>query len=392
LISTLSESEGKVAAPTPEVSRVPWWKHAVVYQIYLRSFADGNGDGIGDLPGVIAKLPYLRDLGVDAVWLTPFDPSPGFDQGYDISDHCNVDPLFGTLDDFDQLVATAHSHGIRIIIDVVPNHCATDHPWFQTALIEGPGGDHRQLHHFRPGRDDAKGQPGPPNNWDSFFGGSAWTQINEGRSDADGEWYLHLFDSSQPDFNWDHKKVQEHFAQVLRFWLDRGVDGLRIDVAHGMAKEPGLPNQRRPQAVSFSDQGPDSGGALRNGPRTAQLGGFIGRSWEHEPMCDQPAVHKIFRQWRAILDRVAIGEAWVKSPEALARYLRPDELHQAFNFDWLVAPWSADAFAKVIEDTFAALNEVGASPTWVLSNHDVVRHPSRYGGEQLGTRVPAQLY
>ncbi len=342
-----------------------WWRHAVVYQVYVRSFADSDGDGNGDLPGITDRLPYLRDLGVDAVWITPFYRSPQRDHGYDVADYSDVDPMFGTLDDADRMVARAHGLGLKVIVDVVPNHTSSEHPWFQEALAADPSSDARGRYLFRTGR---AGGEEPPNNWDSVFGGPAWTRVG----DTD-QWYLHLFDPSQPDLDWRHPDVADLFDEVLRFWLDRGVDGFRIDVAHGLVKEEGL----RDRVVSLEEQAAAKDTAM-----------VVLRTVD-EPMWDQPGVHEIYRGWRRILDeydgdRMAVAEAWTRTTEAMARYVRDDELHQAFNFHWLVAEWSATEFGRVVEETLAALAEVGGEPTWVLSNHDVRRHPTRYGGGAIG--------
>jgi alpha-glucosidase len=342
------------------MSSVPWWRDAVCYQVYIRSFADFDGDGVGDLRGVTSRLDYLADLGVDAVWLTPFYRSPQADHGYDVADYRDVDPLFGTLADFDELLQQAHKRGLKVIVDVVPNHSSDEHEWFQAAVAAGPGSPERARYLFRDGRGEAGGQP--PNNWRSVFGGLAWTQV------PDGQWYLHLFDRSQPDFDWTNPAVVAEFEAVLRHWLDRGVDGFRIDVAHGLAKAPGLPDLTAEQLAT------DTAGALDDALARAA-----------RPFWDQPAVHEVYRGWRRVLDsydgdRMAIAEAWVATAEAMARYLRPDELQQAFNFHWLTAPWSGNALREVIARTFAATAPVGASATWVLSNHDVVRTPSRLGG------------
>ncbi|MFD6418015.1 glycoside hydrolase family 13 protein [Streptomyces sp. NPDC060194] len=386
----------------------PWWRDAVIYQVYVRSFADGDGDGVGDLRGARARLPHLRDLGADAVWLTPFYASPQADGGYDVSDYRAVDPLFGDLADAEELIREAHRLGLRVIVDVVPNHTSERHPWFAKALAGDPA--FRELYHFRPGR----GLHGelPPNDWKSVFGGPAWTRVD------DGPWYLHLFAPQQPDLNWEHPEVHAEFESVLRFWLGLGVDGFRIDVAHGMVKAAGLPD------VGREDQARLIGG-------------------DPLPFFDQDGVHEIHRAWRALLDtydavplgpdaagtapgadgdgdggagggagadgggvvadprtgagagaragagagergtrpggRIAVAEAWANSTERLARYVRPDELHQAFNFAFLKAPWDAATLHRVIEDSLAATRAVGAPTTWVLSNHDVVRHPTRYG-------------
>lgn len=327
-----------------------WARHAVIYQIYPRSFADSNGDGIGDLAGVTSRLDYLADIGVDAMWLSPFFTSPMADGGYDVADYRDVDPIFGRLEDFDELLAAAHARGLKIIIDLVPNHTSDQHPWFQEALAAGPGSQARQRYLFRDGR----GPDGalPPNDWPSVFGGDAWTRV------ADGQWYLHLFAPEQPDLNWDHPQVRAEFADILRFWLDRGVDGFRIDVAHGLVKAPGLPSA----SIVTSEM-------LAGAPT---------------PYWDQDGVHDIYREWRTILDsyrpeRIAVAEAWVDGPDRLSRYLRADELHQAFNFQFLTTPWSAAAYREVIDLSLAAVAEVDAPATWVLSNHDVVRHATRFG-------------
>ena len=345
--------------------QIEWWRHAAIYQVYVRSFADGDGDGVGDLPGITARLPYLRDLGVDALWITPFYTSPQNDHGYDVADYCDVDPLFGSLSDADTLLDRAHELGLKVIVDLVPNHTSDAHEWFQAALAAGPGSPERERYLFREGR--GEGGAEPPNNWDSVFGGPAWTRVE------DGEWYLHLFDSTQPDLDWRHPEVADMFEEVLTFWLDRGVDGFRVDVAHGLFKEESLRDQ-----VIDEDR-----------PTTQLPSAMVERRLKDEPMWDQPEVHEVYRRWRQILDkydgdRMDVAEAWTQTPESLARFVRPDEMDQSFNFAWLLADWSALAFAEVITGTFAALEPVGATPTWVLSNHDVIRHVTRYGGGAQG--------
>jgi alpha-glucosidase len=338
------------------VSQLVWWRDAVIYQVYPRSFADADGDGMGDLPGLTSRLDHLVELGVDALWLSPFYRSPQVDAGYDVADYRDVDPRFGTLADFDALVAAAQPRGLRIIVDLVPNHTSVAHEWFQEALAAGPGSAARDRYHFRKGL-GAEGEE-PPNKWQSVFGGPAWTRVDDG-----GEWYLHMFDASQPDLNWDLPEVRAEFEDVLRFWLDRGVAGFRVDVAHGLVKESGLPDWDVPQVVITTAGPPDR--------RTA-------------PMWDQDGVHDIYRSWRRLLDsygddRIMVGEAWVSPPERLARYIRPDEMHQAFNFAYLMAGWTAAAQRDAIEGSLAGAGSVGAVTTWVLSNHDVVRHASRLG-------------
>ncbi|WP_059008924.1 glycoside hydrolase family 13 protein [Streptomyces specialis] len=348
--------------------RPDWWRHAVIYQVYPRSFADGNGDGMGDLPGIRARLPYLAELGVDAVWLSPFYASPQADAGYDVADYRAIDPMFGDLHDADALIRDAHDLGLRIIVDLVPNHSSDQHEWFQRALRQGPGTPLRDRYHFRPG----KGEHGelPPNDWESIFGGSAWTRVAN-PDGSPGEWYLHLFAPQQPDFNWNNQAVRDEFRSLLRFWLDMGVDGFRIDVAHGMVKAEGLP-----------DMG--STGQLR------LLGAQV------LPFFDQDGVHEIYRSWRRILDeypgqRIGVAEAWTPTADRTALYVRPDELHQAFNFHYLNTPWDADALRRVIDGSLDSMRPVGAPSTWVLSNHDVVRHLTRLGGGLARARAATLL-
>ena len=333
-----------------------WWRSGVIYQIYPRSFADANGDGMGDLKGITNRLVELEKLGIDAIWLSPFYSSPQKDAGYDVSDYVSVDPLFGTLEDFDEMVAEAHRLSLRVMIDLVPNHSSSEHEWFQKALKSAPGSKERSYYHFKAGR----GENGelPPNNWQSMFGGSAWTRVE------DGQWYVHLFDSSQPDLNWENPVVREEFENILRFWLDRGVDGFRVDQPHAMAKAQGLPDH----------------------PYVEEAGaGFIeGR--ENPPMWFQDSVHEIFRDWRKILDsypgdRAMCGEAYVLPLSFMALWVRPDEFHQTFNFRFLDAGWDREKLVAAIDESFEAFDAVGAPSTWVLNNHDVLRHVSRFGGD-----------
>jgi alpha-glucosidase len=333
-----------------------WWRTAVIYQIYPRSFADSSGDGIGDLPGVTAHLDDLVELGVDAVWLSPFQRSPQKDAGYDVADYCDVDPLFGTLGDFDEMLAAAHARDIRIIVDLVPNHSSDQHVWFQEALLAEPGSPERARYIFR----DGTGENGelPPNNWESVFGGPAWTRVSEADG-SPGQWYLHLFDTSQPDFDWSNEEVRAEFRRILRFWLDRGVDGFRVDVAHGLVKQDGLP-----------DYTPD--------PEAGSMGG----DEASVPYWAQPGVHEIYRDWHTLLaeydgDRALCAEAWLPTIAQTALWVRPDEMHQAFNFEYLETPWQAPELRAVITESLRAYPAVGAPSTWVLSNHDVVRHASR---------------
>ena len=338
------------------MSRSAWWQDAVVYQVYVRSFADSDGNGVGDLPGVTGHLPYLCDLGVDALWLTPFYRSPMADHGYDVADQCDVDPLFGTLADLDTLLERAHSLGLKVLLDLVPNHSSDQHPWFQQALAD-PSSPYRERYLFRPPSPDG----GPPNNWESVFGGPAWTM-----DEASGQYWLHLFDSRQPDFDWRHPAVHEEWERILRFWLDRGVDGFRIDVAHGLYKQADLADH---------PEGLEPDGALFHASAAPH-------AW------DQPEVVEVYRRWREITDgytdRVMVGEVFLSSVERVARFVGSDRLHQSFNFPLLAAPLEAAAWRAVIEQSLAAFQVEGASPTWVLSNHDVTRHATRYGGGPVG--------
>lgn len=360
----------------PSVRGSEWWRTAVIYQIYPRSFADSSGDGIGDLPGVTSRLDDLQRLGIDAIWLSPFMRSPQKDAGYDVADYCDVDPLFGTLADFDDMLEGAHARGIRVIVDLVPNHSSDQHVWFQEALAAAPGSPERARYMFREGT-GAQGEL-PPNNWESVFGGPAWTRITEADGSL-GQWYLHLFDSTQPDFDWSNPVVWEEFRRVLRFWLDRGVDGFRVDVAHGLMKEDGLP-----------DYTPD--------PDAGSMGG----NEASVPYWGQPEVHEVYRDWHKVLaeydgDRALCAEAWLPTIEKTALWVRHDEMHQAFNFEYLETEWDAAKLRAVIEESLRAYSAVGAPSTWVLSNHDVVRHASRLAltaenpqGHGIGPDSPGQ--
>ncbi len=324
-----------------------WWSHAVVYQVYIRSFADGNGDGNGDIAGLRSRLGYLRDLGIDAIWVNPWYPSPRHDGGYDVADYKNIDPSLGTLEEAEALVTAAHAMGIRVLADLVPNHTSSEHPWFREALAAAPAAPARRRYHFLPGRGDGSQ---PPNNWRSLFGGPAWERTQ------DGEWYLHLFDATQPDLNWGNPEVRAEFDEVLRFWLDRGIDGFRVDVAPALVKHPGYP---------------DAAGSHRLEWRPGH------------PFWDRDEIHGIFRQWRRVLeeyggDRIMVAEAPVVA-ERLPLYVRPGEHHQAFNFPFLETSWDAASLRRVISESVSAAAAVGSLPTWVLSNHDVVRHATRFG-------------
>jgi alpha-glucosidase len=331
-----------------------WWRDAVVYEIYVRSFVDSDGDGVGDLPGIRSRLGYLRDLGVGAVWLTPFYPSPGADHGYDVADYTDIDPQLGTLEDFDALVADAHALGLRVLVDIVPNHTSDEHEWFRNALSD-PGHPDRGRYLFRPGRDG-----GPPNGWTSAFGGSAW-KLDEGS----GEYYLHTFAPEQPDLDWHNEVVQRDFDDVLRFWLDRGVDGFRIDVAQALFKDQSLAEMDEPHPPTWH------------------------ADWV--TAVNQPELHPLYRRWRRLGDgyegdRMFVGEIVLEDQEKVAEYVRPDELQLAFNLALLWDEWDAVAMRDTIERTLAAMEAVGAVPSWVLENHDVPRVATRYGGGEIGRR------
>lgn len=339
------------------MSEKEWWRSSVIYQIYPRSFADANGDGIGDLAGITSRLPKLKELGVDAIWLSPFMTSPQKDAGYDVANYCDVDPLFGALADFDTLESTAHGLGLKVIVDLVPNHCSSEHPWFVEALAAGEGSEERARFMFREGK-GANGEL-PPNNWESVFGGPAWTRTTN-PDGTPGQWYLHLFDSSQPDFDWTNRWVRDRFLEILRFWLDRGVDGFRVDVAHGLSKAPGLPDFRRDEEYwsTPAEVRPDN------------------------PYFGHEGVHEIYREWHQLLEeypgeRILCAEAFVEPLTKMALWVRSDEMQQAFNFPFLVTRWNGEQMRQVIKDSISAFHAVGAPSTWVLSNHDQIRHATR---------------
>ncbi|WP_067538984.1 glycoside hydrolase family 13 protein [Nocardia crassostreae] len=339
---------------------MPWWRSAVFYQVYPRSFADSDGDGVGDLGGLREKLGYLELLGVDALWICPVMRSPMADGGYDVSDPRDIDPLFGGIAALDAVISEAHDRGMRVTMDLVPNHSSDRHPWFRAALRAGPGSPERARYHFRDGR----GPDGaaPPNNWPSIFGGPAWTRVIEpdGRP---GQWYLHIFAAEQPDLNWDNPEVAADFEQTMRFWLDRGVDGFRIDVAHGMAKPEGLPDMAHPNSKMFGHD-------------------------DDDPRFNNPGVHELHRRLRKVMDEyphaVAIGEVWVDDNTRFGEYVRPDELHLAFNFRLAETAFHPDKIRAAVDNSLRAVAGVGASPTWTLSNHDIEREVTRYGGGPVG--------
>ena len=342
-----------------------WWKQAVVYQVYPRSFKDSKGSGLGQIAGVTEKIDYLAKLGVDAIWLSPFYPSQLADGGYDVDDYRNVDPKLGTMDDFDELAKAAHAHNIKVVVDIVPNHSSNLHEWFQAALKAGPGSPERDRYIFR----DGKGPNGdqPPTNWDNHFGGPAWTRV------PDGQWYLHMFTKEQPDWNWKNPEVRADFIKTLRFWLDHGADGFRVDVAHGLAKDLDRDDLDNYVVWCTSDQ-PDDGS---------------------HPVIDRDEVHEIYHEWRKVFNEYdppafAVAEAWVQ-PNRQYLYASPDDLGQIFNFEFAKKDWIRDAMHQAIEEGVASAERSGSSATWVMSNHDVVRHATRYGLPQVPTSEYHQL-
>ena len=368
-------SGGRVTAPVDVCAYRqdrPWWRDAVVYQVYPRSFADSDGDGLGDIPGIVDRLDYLVDLGVDAVWVSPFYTSPLHDGGYDVADYRDVDSRLGSLADFDDLVEQAHARGLRVIMDIVPNHTSSEHEWFQQVLNSQPGSpawaEYASRYMIRLGKGADHDEP--PTNWRSVFHGPGWSRLVLADGTVTDYWYLHLFDSTQPDLDWTNAEVRAEFRDILRFWFDRGVDGFRIDVAHGLAKHPGMP-----------DMDYDSL------PENEMLGLAPGA-----PYWDQDAVHEIYREWRSVAEtydppRIFCGETWAPTAERLALYQRPDELHTSFNFDYLAAGWDAEKMRTSIDATVTNHAKVGAPPTWVLSNHDVIRHATRFSPTPDGKPV-----
>jgi alpha-glucosidase len=357
----------------------PWWHRAAVYQVYPRSFRDLNADGTGDLRGVIHELPYIAALAVDALWLSPFYTSPQNDSGYDVVDPRSVDPVYGTLEDAQELIDQAHWRGLRVLVDVVPNHSSIDRPWFQAALAAEPGSPERERYHFRDGR-GTDGEE-PPTNWISMFGGSAWTRVMD-PDGSPGQWYLHLFDSTQPDLNWSNPHVHLDALETLRFWLDMGADGFRVDVALGLSKDMSYPDLDDPEGLILAlrmdlDDGSSEAQARR-------------RRVANSPILDRDEVQDIYREWRTVLDsypgdRMAVAEAWVP-PDRAARYVAPDTLHQIFNFDFMAVQWDADRIRGVVQQTMDGLAVTGAPPTWALSNHDTPRVVTRLGGGEIGRR------
>ncbi len=355
----MNRSSGAIQMNLTEMQNPDWWRSAVIYQIYPRSFADANHDGSGDIQGVIQNIDYLVELGVDAIWFSPWFPSPDKDGGYDVADYCDIKPEFGTLADAKELIEKAHSVGIKVIIDIVPNHCSDEHEWFQRAKKTAPPSADWDYFHV------IEGRPGglPPNDWKSLFGGSAWEEIIHDGT-ATGFYYLHIFDKGQPDLNWENPKIHAEFDKILRFWFDLGIDGFRVDVAHGLYKAAGYPEHAGEEEVRD-----DTGGLLDVRPL---------------PFFDQPEVHPVYRRWRSIADeyspaRMFVAEAWVPTVERLSKYLRADELHSGFNFGFLMAGWDYWGLRTNIENSLKDMATLAIPTTWVVENHDVPRIVTRFG-------------
>jgi alpha-glucosidase len=361
----------------PETQKQPdtdinlWWSNAVVYQLYPRSFADSNGDGIGDFEGIRSHLDHLRDLGVDAIWLSPCFPSPQADHGYDVADYFDIEPKYGTLDDFDRTLAEAKDRGIRIMLDIVPNHCSSDHEWFQAALKAAPGSPERARFWFK----DGKGPNGdePPNNWRAIFGGPAWTRVIEADG-RPGQWYEHTFTPGQPDFNWYNQDVIDYFDRMLTFWFDRGVEGIRVDAVPVLGKDPDMPDM------------PD-----------VPPGFTDGQAWALNPYGHfHPSAHVVWKHWRKLIDDyevahpgrhlVTISESY-GTPEQTTSFLQGDEFHQNFAFELMLITWQAKPMRAAIAGSLDMLESVGGAPAWTLNNHDTQRIVTRLG--RLNANDPA---
>ncbi len=335
-----------------------WWRQAVVYQIYPRSYADSNADGIGDLKGVTSRIDYLQSLNIDAIWLSPFYPSPLVDGGYDVSDYRNVDPKLGTLADFDEMLAALHNVGIRIFVDIVPNHCSHLHQWFQDALAAPPHSPERNRFIFRDGRGEDKAQP--PTDWVSHFAPSAWTHEST-FGGVHNQWFLHYFAPEQPDWNWDNPEIAEDFLKTLKFWADRGVDGFRIDVAHGLKKDLSEPFRMRNTLEHEIDRPTDGNGIL----------------------ADRNEVFDVYKQWRKLFNqydppKVAVAEANVL-PERIPLYASEETLGQCFDFRFIFTPFNAQAYKENVTEAIELAKINGSSCTWCLSNHDQIRHATKFG-------------
>jgi alpha-glucosidase len=338
----------------------PWWTEAVIYQLYVRSFADGGADGIGDLAGIRHRLDYLAKLGVDGIWLNPCYPSPQHDHGYDVADYFNIEPDYGDLAEFDRLVASAKALGIKILMDVVPNHCSWDHAWFKEALLAGRGSAARERFYFAEGKGVDASEP--PNNWRAIFGGSAWSRVSE-PDGTPGQWYLHVFTPQQPDLNWDHPDVPDMFDRMLRFWFDRGVEGFRADAVTVLGKAEGLPDTVVP------DDAPEVG-------------------WVNPEFNYRPEGMGAWSRWRSVVDAYnvennrevfVIAEAYTPTTELMKQYINKDRFHQGFAFNLMLAQWDAGMVRNAVRDVLTSLLPNGLTPAWTLNNHDAHRAVTRYG-------------
>jgi alpha-glucosidase len=337
-----------------------WWNSAVGYEVYLRSFADSNGDGVGDLQGVLDRLDHLAWLGIDLVWVTPFHPSPMRDHGYDVADYLDVDEVFGSLADLDMVISRVHELGMRLVIDLVPNHTSSDHAWFQQSRSSRTNA-YRDYYVWRDPRPDG----GPPNNWVSVFGGSAWTL-----DEATGQYWLHLFLPEQPDLNWANPKVADEFDRILRFWFDRGVDGFRVDVAHALAKHPDLPDNPPGRPPKWA--------------QTSSTRAAVWAQFEHRYDTDQPAVLDVYRRWHAVAEPyhgLLLGEVYLMEADRISHYLAGDGLDLAFWFPPLHVHWDPDRLRWVLQEgTRLATGAVA----WVTGSHDASRSVSRFGDGTVG--------
>ena len=347
-----------------------WWHKAVLYEVFLRSFADANDDGEGDIAGLVSRLPYIKDLGVDAVWISPWYVSPMRDGGYDVKNFLDVDPLFGTLEDVQNLIDASHELGLRVVLDLVSNHCSSQHPWFQSALASPEGSKEREWFYFKDGRGEGGNEP--PNDWKSIFGGPAWTRT-QNPDGTPGQWYFNLFDSSQPDLNWKNEEVLKHFDEILRFWFDRGVDGFRLDAVSAIGKDD-----------DYRDMGfaPDDL--------------YRPDIWGPVPFFDADGVHDVLRRWRRVAreyptEKFLVGEVVVRDVDRLARYLRRDELQSTLSFDLCKIVWDANAFRQMINTLHGACFECHSWMTWTLSSHDEKRTVSRYSQDGPAEGVLADV-
>jgi alpha-glucosidase len=370
ILDSIRLPSGVITSDVDTETSPQWWHQAVLYEVFLRSFADANDDGVGDIAGLISRLPYIKDLGVDAIWISPWYVSPMLDSGYDVSNYFDIDPLFGSLEDVKNLIDASHELGLRVVLDMVANHCSSQHPWFQAALASPEGSKERDWFYFK----DGKGGSGeePPNDWKTIFGGSAWTRT-QNLDGTPGQWYFHLFDSSQPDLNWKNEEVLKRFDDILRFWFDRGVDGLRLDAVSGIGKDDDY------RDVGFA---PDDL--------------YRPDIWGPVPFFDAEGVHDVLRRWRHLAqeyptEKFLVGEVVVRDVDRLARYMRRDEIQSTLSFDLCKIVWNADAFRRMINTLQSACLEGRSWITWTLASHDEKRTVSRYSQDGPAEGVLADV-